>query len=259
MSHVAFSGTGRPGDDSTERNQLQLMGVFRVRSGGRPALVLPHAASRLLAYLAIFGATGRHELAGALWLDTVQRRASADLRTALWRLRKATGALVQVNRSTVALSDTVTVDLHAVEAWALAAIAATATDATSHSPPPGTGRTLLPGWDEEWLLQPRERVRLLQVQANESLGYRLLAAGDPAGALPYALQAVQSDPMRESANQLMVEIHLRQGNLIEARRHYERYRRLLRDELAIEPGIGITSLIDRSASLNPPYRATATR
>lgn len=260
MGDMTSPRTDRARNDPPERIHLHLMGVFRVRRADGPPVMLPRAAGRLVAYLGVHGPTGRGELAGALWLDSTQSRANADLRTALWRLRKATGPLlIHVTRSVVALSDAVVVDLHAVEGWALEAIAAAPTAGTPDGPPPGAGRSLLPGWDEEWLSAPRERLRLLQVQANESIGYRLLTAGHAAEALPYALRVVQSDPLRESGNQLMVEIHLRQGNLIEASRHYERYRRLLHDELAIEPGIGITSLINRSAPLLPPHRAPRTR
>ncbi|MEV0730292.1 BTAD domain-containing putative transcriptional regulator [Polymorphospora sp. NPDC050346] len=224
--------------------RLQLLGAFRVRRGGTP-LVLPASAARLLAALALHDVTERQELAGRLWPDTTQRRANADLRTALWRLQKVEPRLVVSTRHLLALADPVELDVRLVERWALAAVRPGRDPAELAAPPPVTTvRTLLPGFDDEWVEQPRERLRLLQVQAFESTAAQLLAAGQAGPALPHILQAAQADPLRESANQLLIETHLRQGNVAEALRQYHRYRGHLA-ALGVAPGLGVTNLIAR--------------
>jgi DNA-binding SARP family transcriptional activator len=183
-------------------------------------------------------------MAGQLWPDVPQHRASADLRTALWRLQKVEPGLVDVAGDQVSLHHTVGVDVRELEEWIAATIAPPTMSGADLGPVPrGAGRVLLPGWDEEWLVQARERLRLLQLLAFESAASRLLAEDRPREALPYALSVVQSAPMRESANHLMIEIHLRQGNVADSLHHFEQYRTLMRNELGVEPGTGITSMM----------------
>ena len=221
---------------------LHLLGPFRARRGDH-AVPLPRSAARVLAYLAVHSAASRQQVSGALWPEVPQSRASSDLRTALWRLQRVADEFLLVGGETLALAEQVTVDLHQVSDWATRAVGGGG-DIPS---PRGSGRELLPGWDEEWLEDARERIRLLTVQGFESLAERLLTAGRPAEALPYLLQVTEIDPLRESAQQLMVELHLRQRNVHEALRQYRRYERLVRRDLGIEPGVGLRSLLSRYA------------
>jgi DNA-binding SARP family transcriptional activator len=54
---------------------------------------------------------------------------------------------------------------------------------------------------------------------------------------------VSADPLRESANRVLIEAHLAEGNLVEARRAYERYRDSVSRELGVEPGEQLASLV----------------
>lgn len=222
--------------------QVQLLGGFRVRHEAAPVM-LPASASRLLAFLCLHDPATRTEVAGTLWPDAPQSRANSNLRTAIWRLQKVHDKFVDGAQDLVGLG-AVEVDVHAVERWITAAISPQLAG-ENPATPPGAGRPLLPTWDEPWLEQPRERLHLLQLQAFESLAARLLAVGRPGEALPYAITAMQSAPLRESANQLMIEIHLRQGNVADALSQFKRYRALLQAELGIGPGLGMTSSLGR--------------
>jgi DNA-binding SARP family transcriptional activator len=221
---------------------LHLLGPFRARRGENP-VPLPRSAARVLVYLAVHAAASRQQVAGSLWPDVPQPRANSDLRTALWRLHRAADEFLLVSGETLAIAEPVVVDLQQVIDWATRTVAGSG----DLPPPRGSGRELLPGWDEEWLEDPRERIRMLTVQAFESIAERLLTAGRPAEALPYLLQVTEIDPLRESAQQLMVELHLRQRNVHEALRQYRRYERLVRRDLGIEPGVGLRSLLSRYA------------
>lgn len=223
--------------------RLRLMGFFR-GGIGRTSLPFAGAAQRVLAYLAVHQAASRSAVAGSLWPEASQARALADLRTVLWRMQRVSREFVSADGEALYLNETVAVDAHVVEAWTAAAISPAAISVTERvQPPQGAGLELLPGWSDPWLDAPRTRLWMLQMQAYECVAARLLAAGRVPEALPFALHVLQADPLRESAQQLMMEVHIRQGNVGEALRQYERYRSLLWAELGIAPGLRVTALI----------------
>ena len=49
------------------------------------------------------------------------------------------------------------------------------------------------------------------------------------------MEAIEIEPLRESAHRVLAEAHLAEGNRIEARRTYFAYRSLVQAELGIEP------------------------
>ncbi|GAA4455158.1 AfsR/SARP family transcriptional regulator [Phytohabitans houttuyneae] len=208
-------------------------------------MTIARSSARVLAVLAVHGPASRAEVSGLLWPESPQSRASSDLRTALWRLQRTGADFLDLDGQTLAIAERVAVDLASASEWAKNVVHG-AWPATETPPPPdGCDRELLTGWDEPWLEHPREHVRMLTVQAIEVAAQRLLTAGRPAEALPYLLQVMRMDPLRESAAQLLVELHLVQRNVHEAVRQYRRYRDLVRADLGIEPGIGMRSLVSR--------------
>jgi DNA-binding SARP family transcriptional activator len=105
---------------------------------------------------------------------------------------------------------------------------------------------LLPGWYDDWVIFERERIRQRLLHALEALSQRLVAAGRWADAVEAAISAVSADPLRESANRVLIEAHLAEGNLVEAHRAYERYRDTVRRELGVEPGERLATLVRTS-------------
>lgn len=103
---------------------------------------------------------------------------------------------------------------------------------------------LLPDWDEIWLAAARQELRLLRLLSIEAIATAQLAEQRPGSALAIGLLAVRDEPLRESAQRLVIEAHLAQGNLAEAARQYLRYRSLLWDELGLHPSLGMEKLID---------------
>jgi DNA-binding SARP family transcriptional activator len=94
---------------------------------------------------------------------------------------------------------------------------------------------LLPEWDEEWLTDHQSRYRQLRLTALEMMSGHLATAGQYGAAVQAALAAVQADSLRDSAHETLIRAYLAQGNRSDAFAHYGRYRRLLRDELGIDP------------------------
>jgi DNA-binding SARP family transcriptional activator len=81
----------------------------------------------------------------------------------------------------------------------------------------------------------RERFRQLRLYALESAAERLVAAGRLGQAIQAALMAVSEEPLRESAQRVLVRAHLARGNRGEAILQYRRYRQALHDELQVAP------------------------
>jgi DNA-binding SARP family transcriptional activator len=224
------------------------MGVFDLLVDGRQ-VELPWQAQRLLAYLAVVQPVQpRSVLAGQLWGEMRQSRATATLRNALWRLRQASPVLVNASRGAVRLGPLVAVDL--AEVRRIATIAA-------DRPAAGwNGRLielldadLLTGWDEEWLLIERERLRQMRVHALESLTETLIGEGRYAEAIQAALAALRAEPLRETAQLALIRAHLSEGNTCEAIRQFESFRRLLAEELGLRPSDRIQTLLHEHASV----------
>lgn len=218
-----------------------MIGPFQARVEGhvRP---LPHSVERLMAVVALVGPLARSHAGALLWPDASPARSGASLRAALSRLGAAAEGFVHVSGEVLTLAEEVALDLDAAVAWINDTIYEVTYPAIG-APPAWIGRALLPGWEEDWLEAPNERLQMLAAQALETAADRLLAAGHPDEALPYALSAVQVQPWSESANRLTIEIHARRGDPSNALRHYRRYRRALHHELGVQPGPDMRAVI----------------
>jgi DNA-binding SARP family transcriptional activator len=224
---------------------LALLGVFRVEREGCPDPV-PPSAQRVLAALAVRGAMPRIDIAGLLWPDLPPARSLANLRMVLWRLRREAPDLLQQDGRLLRLV-AAEVDLDEVRAWAQRSLSI---DGPCVAPPAGAACELLPGWGDDWLIEPREELRLMQLYALETCARRLLTACRLGEAAGLALRALSLDPLRESANRLLIEVHVRDGNVPDALRQFRRYRELLQRELGARPSRELEKLMDQQASLN---------
>ena len=213
-----------------------LLGGFRVRDAGRP-VELSGDAERLVAFLALQSSrVPRAFAAGSLWMDCSQHRAFGNLRATLFRLRRGARGLVTADARTIALGPGTAVDITGITAWGDAVIAAR---------PPANGAAvdalrplateLLPGWDDEWTLVERERIRQLCLHRLEELADELTLLRRYALAIQASLMAIGSDPLRESAHRRLIRAHLAEGNAAEALRAYGNLERLLATELGIAP------------------------
>ncbi len=113
------------------------------------------------------------------------------------------------------------------------------------------GEDLLPDWYEDWVLVERERFRQLRLHALEAMCRRLADAGSYALALEAGLAAVAAEPLRESAQRLVVGVHLAEGNLGEALRQYDRYARHLADACGATPSPAMSRLLAEGGGGTP--------
>lgn len=231
--------------------QLALLRGFELKCDGRP-IQLPLSAQRLLAFLALQQrVVHRLFVAGSLWIEASEERANANLRSALWRLRRPGHPLIDVTVTHVGLAANVVVDIRQAEARARRFL----------SQPDGwkadpyellLSGDLLPDWYEDWVLVERERFRQLRLHALESICESLTAEGKFGQAVEAGLTAVSAEPLRESAQRSLVRAFLAEGNRAEALRQYRHCRRLLHEELGVKPSPEMEELIK---GLGPEHAA----
>lgn len=211
---------------------------------------VPECAGRVLAYVVLHGGrVPRRRLAGLLWPDATDDRAAGNLRSCLWRLRAAAGVpVLECDKAAIRLRPELISDVELVRSRARRAGAGT-TRAPVEPADLELGwwhpevMDLLPGWDEEWIVVERERLRQAALHALEHQSALLVAAGRHGDAIEAALLAVEADPLRESAHRCLVEAHLAEGNVAEARREVDAFEVLLRSELGVGPSAGLRALV----------------
>ncbi len=212
--------------------RLRLLNGFDLCQDGETLQLRP-ASQRLLAFLALADkAIERAAAAYQLWPDKCERRASANLRSALWRIRQVPTSLVEISPTHIRIHPRVWVDARD----GLLELASRSPDA----PADGEALTalsgdLLPDWYDDWLLTERERLRQVRLHALEAAGHRLIEAGRLPEAIDLGLRAIAMEPLRESSHRLVIQAHLQEGNVAEAIRQYDSCRRLLDDELGVPP------------------------
>ena len=223
---------------------LTLLQGFRVESSGR-AIELPLGSQRLVAFLAVQRRpVQRLYVAGNLWLDCGEERANARLRTALWRLRRLDFPLVESMRHELRLAPSVSVDLHESDERAKQVLRHHDSSALQEQDALLFEGELLGDWYDDWVLLERERHRQLRLLALEILCEDLAAAGSYALAVEAGLACITAEPLRESAHRALISAHLTEGNLCEARRQYQLYRRLALDHLGLEPSAAMQRLAE---------------
>ncbi|HEY1331051.1 MAG TPA: BTAD domain-containing putative transcriptional regulator [Actinomycetota bacterium] len=225
------------------RGLLQLLNGFELVLDGRR--VHPSASGqRLIAFLALQGRwTARAFVAGSLWSNVPESRAAANLRSALWRLRESGVEVVAASAEGLRVDSGVLVDLDVTSRVARRILRDPSLVGAAEGARLCLPRELLPGWYDEWVTWPREQFRQLRLHALEALSAYLLARERFAGAIEAAQAAVRADPLRESANRLLVRAHLAEGNVSCAIDRFRRYRDVVRLELGIEPSPAVAEVI----------------
>jgi DNA-binding SARP family transcriptional activator len=222
---------------------IRLLGGPSVRSDGC-SLLVPEGSQRLLAFVALHsGRVERRFAAGTLWPTCGDGRAAGNLRSALWRLRRAGIDVLDGDKWSLHLADGVEVDVNAVQEWADRLIAGRPAERDLRTPLAWQDALmLLPDWYDDWVIMERERLRQRVLHALEALSGSLHRRGAHAEAVQAALCAVAADPLRESAQQTLIRAHLGENNRAEARRVYLAFRDLLQRELGVSPSCELAAL-----------------
>ncbi|MEV3987799.1 BTAD domain-containing putative transcriptional regulator [Streptomyces sp. NPDC049837] len=205
------------------------------------------STQRLLAFLALQDMPrSRAYVAGILWPDVTASRASANLRSSLWRAAQTGHPIIDVSARELALSRHIAVDLHEAVAHAhrLLDSSRPCDDILTMQTLSKLSADLLPEWPEnDWMLIEQEQYHQLRLYALEAMTERLTSAQRYGEAVAAGLAAVRTEPLRESAHRVLVKAHLAAGNRGAALRQYEQCRRILREELGLEPSSSLRALV----------------
>lgn len=251
---------------------LTFLGAFEVTTAsGAITGFRTDKVRALLTYLALSGGRPqrRERLAALFWPENDHQTALANLRLTLHRLRQTldnaspglTATLFATTHSTVTFHVAAAqvdvlrfqhlmaecevhphADLHRCHACL-----ARLTEAVELY-----GGELLAGFGldnapefEEWLLLHRERLNNLGLLALHHLATAYEAQDELEQALHYAQRKLALDPYREETHQQIMRLLARSGYISRALAQYETCRRLLRDEVGVEPDAETVALAEQ--------------
>jgi predicted ATPase/DNA-binding SARP family transcriptional activator len=237
--------------------RLRVLGGCELSLADGPLHLETAKTRALLIYLSMNpGPQPRHTLMTLLWGDLPETNARRNLRRALWNLRRELAAPeipppIRADREMVCFNREMsyTSDVEAFEAVCYRL-------ARSHAdppPPPELDRIrraveyyrgeFLEGFHvdhalafEEWALVERERLRTLALQAFGHLMSAYAARNDLPSALEYARRQLALEPWLEDAHRWAMRLLATSGQRAEALAHYETCKRVLSEELGVEPG-----------------------
>lgn len=216
--------------------RVRLLGELSAERDGEP-IELTVPLRRLLAYLVLHpGPHHRDALAARFWPDAADGVARANLRTAVWGLRKAVGAeAVLTTRTDVGLDrEGLCVDVD--------------------DPDPGGtgGPELLAGWTQDWAARARDEHRARRVARLDALAEDAEAAADPAAAAAHSRARCALTPLDEPAHCALMRRLAAAGDRAGAVVVGRELVRRLHDELGVPPAPPTRSAL---AALRHPEQA----
>lgn len=245
-----------------------MSGKLHVALLGRPQVIYNDApltgfisakAEALLYFLAVTGQLHpRDTLADLLWGEMPQANARKNLTKALSNLRQLFGSLLTIDYQSAGFNPTEAywLDTRSLQETLEAAeppfeTLRQAADLYRGDFLSGLVLKDAPAF-ETWLLAEQQRWRELAQQALERLAARLLAHSDYAAAIDCTQRLLALDPYRESAHRQLMTLLAQSGQRSAALTHYETCRRLLAEELGVEPAAETQALLARLKAAGPP-------
>jgi predicted ATPase/DNA-binding SARP family transcriptional activator len=230
----------------SEKLELSLLGTVAITlDGKRVEEQVPIKSQALLFYLAVTGGQhSRERLAGLLWGDKPETSAKANLRKSLSALRQLFGDALIITRQTVALNRD---SPYWLDVEALESALAEDKPASENLQPLREAVDLYRGEFlegffvrqavefEEWVMSERERMRQLAIQALGRLSVACTARGEYVAGIDYTKRLLTLEPWQEEAHRQLMSLLARSGQHSAALAQYETCRRILAEELGIEP------------------------
>lgn len=260
--------------------QVHLLGGFAVRVDGKSLQGFESQKVRaLLAYLACHRERplGRTFVASLLWGDRPDRSARRNLRQALHNLRNVISACTDPAGVLVSTSDQVHlhpqldcfVDADAFEEAHRLGVRPGGPDLYHLR---AAARIyigeFLPGFFlnncpefETWLITMQERLREAAIQTFSALSESYLGRGELHLGIQVARRLLAIEPMSEGAYRSLMRLYFLSGRPGKALEAYERLRRLLQEELGVEP-LEETVVLYNSileSNVTPPERPVSIR
>lgn len=242
------------------RVEIDLLGRFAVRRDGGTVAAAEFGGRRVRQLVRILAAqrgrvVSRDALIEALWGERLPADPGTNLNVVVNRARRALGDpdLIQTTGSGYQLRDgaEILVDLERFEEYVGQARAARARG--DHLSAASAAEAALKMWDEpfsedayaDWARAHRDRLERLHQDALEICAEALIAAGRPRDAVAPATEAVARQPLREAAHLLLIRAYAAEGDQAAAVAAYLDLRRMLADELGIDPSPEAASLYEQ--------------
>lgn len=211
-------------------------------------------AEALFFYLAVTGrAHRRSALATLFWPDVPEQRAKKNLRDLLPCLRHLVGEHLLITRDVISFNQAAPywLDIDVLQTNLKQITPATSLDALRTATNLYRGEFLegfhvrdAPAY-EEWVLVEREYLRELQMQGLHTLAERYIALQDYRAALVVTQRLLALEPWQEQAHRQQMICLAYSGRSNEALAQYATCRRLLAEELGLEPMTETTALYEQ--------------
>ncbi len=212
----------------------------------------------LLCYLAVRAQPlSRTHLADLFWSDKSETQGRANLSRALNNLTALFPRSIHADRDTLMLVDSAfALDIHEFDRQAAQGTTAALQSAAALYHGEFMAELYLDDCPEfeVWLVAQREHWRQRIVSVLERLAVFYARRDEPEKALSVAARLLDLEPWREEAHREMMHLLARTGQRSAALRQYETARRVLAQELGVEPGAETTALYHqiRAQEIAPP-------
>ncbi|MBI1881734.1 MAG: hypothetical protein HYR94_26450, partial [Chloroflexi bacterium] len=232
----------------SDQLRLALLGKPKFERNGQPLPGLTSVKGQaLLAYLAITRQPhSRTALAGLLWSEMPEEVARTNLRVTLSLLHKAVGDVIITTRRTVEFNrhSNTWLDVEVLE------------DAADGGTDLAAAAALYRGdflddfyvpeaeIFEEWALVERERLRQLALSVLERVADTALEQGQFAVGINTARRLLSIEPWHEAGHRQLMKLLAAEGQVSLALAQYETCRRLLAEELGVEPAAETVALAE---------------
>lgn len=210
-------------------------------------------AWELFFYLLTVDSATREEIGAALWPDAPPARLTGQFHSAKWRLKRILGREVLVFREGRYAFDRRQphwYDVGMFEEYLQRARQARGTpEALAHlrAAVELYRGDYLSGWNAEWAVDLRERLRTRYIEALLTLAEGTLKAGEPQAALAWFQQALAADPYLEAACLGAVRCYLAMDQPAAALALYRQYAARLERDLGLQPSAEARALYESIA------------
>jgi DNA-binding SARP family transcriptional activator len=230
--------------------EIELFGGIRVLRNGKFAGAFPSRWSAgLLAYLAVTKERFVHRdiLAVRFWPEADEQSSRKALRNALWGVRSVLepkgikkGTFLSVGGAHVGLVDSPDLridvaDFDRLLGWCSEQERLNQDVGMLESAVRLYHGDFIDGYDYEWCIGERERLRLAYLATLEKLMELHMRRGELHLSIAHGEQILQNDPLREHIHRQLMVCHCLQGDRPLAIRQYLRCEKILDDELGIVP------------------------
>ena len=241
---------------------IKLLGTFQVTLGGQAVTGFSTDKTRaLLAYLTTESDRlhRRQALAGLLWPDYPERSARTSLRTALTNLRQVIGdrqaepPFLLISRQTIEINrdSNIWADITALNLLLRTNQGSEPSITELEKASELYKGTFLKGFSladsalfDEWILLKQEQTERQMIAALGRLTTSYVEKKDYQKALVYARRRVELDPWQEPAQRELIRLLAVTDRRAAALAHYQAIRRLLVEELGVEPESETTRLYE---------------